>query len=61
MKYNENFRSIYGHGPYGLRKYTGQHDEIGKKALESGADIFEIDVQFDQNQYPILSHNAPPV
>jgi glycerophosphoryl diester phosphodiesterase len=31
------------------------------KALESGADIFEIDVHFDQNQYPILSHNAPPV
>lgn len=28
-------------------------------AFENGADIFEVDVQFDENGVPILTHDAP--
>lgn len=33
--------------------------ESVKKSFESGADIFEVDVQFDSNGVPILTHDAP--
>ncbi len=29
------------------------------KSFECGADIFEVDVRFDENGIPILSHNTP--
>lgn len=29
------------------------------KAFDSGADIFEIDIRFDENGVPVLSHDAP--
>jgi glycerophosphoryl diester phosphodiesterase len=29
------------------------------KAFASGADIFEVDIRFDKNGIPVLSHDAP--
>lgn len=33
--------------------------ESADKAFESGADIFEVDVNFDEKGIPVLSHDAP--
>ena len=33
--------------------------EAVQAAFQSGADIFEVDIRFDQNGVPILSHNEP--
>lgn len=33
--------------------------EAVEAAFQSGADIFEVDIRFDQNGVPILAHNEP--
>lgn len=43
----------------GCEKTPDNTIEAVKKAFESGADIFEVDVNFDKNGTPVLSHDKP--
>ncbi len=43
----------------GCEKTEDNSIESVDKAIECGADIFEVDVSFDQDGNPVLSHNAP--
>ena len=43
----------------GCEKTPQNTIESVQKAFECGADIFEIDINFDKNGTPVLSHDAP--
>lgn len=56
---SDSFKKITVTSHTGCEKTKDNSIESVDKAIESGADIFEVDVSFDKNGKPVLSHDAP--